>query len=190
MMKEVVLIAYGIFSGHSLLLVVLLFIRHKNSGSKLLSLVLLLLTARVGKSIISLAFPQLMLPVNVIGLISMAALGPLILFYVEELYVSSQTPRRKVVLHLLPAAISAAAWNWTLLNTAYFVITAHLLGYVAYTTILLFVNREIYAIDNIRWRWGKGVTLGVFALLISFTIQLFVYSPVLYLINIGISVTV
>jgi len=189
-MDEVVLISYGFFCGYSLLLVVLLFVRHENSGNKLLSFVLLLLLGRVGKSVISLAFPGAILPVNVVGLASMAALGPMMLFYVEELYTGSRIPRRKAAIHLIPAVACLLVWDWTLLNPAYFVITAHFLGYIFYTAGWLFANREIYAIDNIRWRWSKGVITGIFIMSISFATQLFIYEPVLYLGNIGISVGV
>jgi AraC-like DNA-binding protein len=186
-MKEIILLGYGVFTGHSLLLALLLFLKHRNSGNKLLGLILLLVTVRVGKSIISLAWLEWALPVNVFGLAAMAALGPLLVFYVEELYTES---KRTVWIHLLPAVVCLAAWNWTLINIGYIIITAQFLGYFAYTCRLLINRSELYAVDNIRWRWTKGVVLGLLAIAISFTIQMIFYDPMIYLANVGVSVTV
>ncbi|HWA33614.1 MAG TPA: AraC family transcriptional regulator [Cyclobacteriaceae bacterium] len=186
-MKEGILLGYGIFAGHSLLLAILLFLRHRNSGNKLLGVILLLLTARVGKSIISLAWPQWALPVNVLGLAAMAALGPFLLFYVGSLYTKS---KGKLWIHLIPAVMCLGAWSWILINVGYIIITAQLLAYVGYTCMFAFRNSEIYAVDNIRWRWTKGVVLGMMAISISFTIQMIFYNPIIYLANVGVSVAV
>lgn len=186
-MKEIVLLGYGVFTGHSLLLALVLFLRHRNSGNKFLGLILLLITVRVGKSIISLAWLEWALPVNVFGLAAMAALGPLLLFYVEELYTES---KRTIWVHLIPAAICLAAWNWTLINIGYFIITAQLLIYLAYTSTLLIKRSELYAVDNIRWRWTKGVVSGMIVIAISFTVQMIFYNPMVYLANVGASVAV
>jgi AraC-like DNA-binding protein len=189
-MKEIVLLTYGLFAGHSLFLASWLFLKHKHSGNRLLGLILLLLTLRVGKSILSLAIFSWAIPVNVIGLAAMAALGPFALFYMQALFCNTSLPLKKMALHLVPAFICLGAWRWTLINPAYYVITAHLFAYLVYTASILFRNSEKYVVDNIRWRWSKYVLAGLFAITVSFGLQLFLYAPVLYLANIGISVLV
>src|SRR5688572_12526725 len=163
-MKDFVLLTYGLFAGHSLFLAAWLFLRHKHSGNRPLGLILFLLTLRVGKSILSLAIFSWAVPVNVIGLASMAALGPFVLYYIQELFSTHTRPVKKMWLHLVPAVICLGAWSWTLINPAHYVITALLLGYLMYTAARLFRNSETFAADNIRWRWSKGVLLGLFAI--------------------------
>ncbi len=185
-MKELILLGYGIFAGQGLLLALMLFLRHRGSGNKLLAVILILITVRVSKSIVSLAWLEWALPVNVFGLSAMAALGPLTLFYTEQLYSNS----KRKWLHLLPALFCLGAWTWPLINVGYVIITAQLLGYLVFTASLLSKNSELYAVDNIRWRWSKGVVAGMLTISISFTAQMIFYDPTVYLANVGVSVAV
>ncbi len=184
-MKEVVLLGYGIFAGSSLLLALLLLTTHRNSGNRLLAIILLLLTARVGKSILSLAWPEIALLANVVGLAAMAALGPMTLFYVQELF---NTARRRSWLHGLPMVISLGAWTWTLINVGYIIITVHLLCYLVYVGVMIVKNAELFGVDNIRWRWTKGLLVGMLIISVSFVVQMIFYDPLVYLANVGVSV--
>lgn len=185
-MKELVLFIFAFFNGHSIFLATQLFLRHRNTGNKLLGILLILMTLRVGKSVLILYKPELALSVSVIGLVSMAGIGPLVYLYVLNLF--SKTKFRKIILlHFIPAAICLFFWNWTYLNYGYFLISLLLNGYLFYTTYFLYQNKASLMTDSIRFKWATWVLIGLYFLSICFILQLIIYKPVLYLTVIGFS---
>lgn len=185
-MKEIALFAFAFFTGHSLFLSVLLFLFHKNTENKLLGILLVLLTIRVGKSVLILYNPALALPSSIIGLSSMAALGPIAYFYVLNLF-SKTTFRMKHSIHFVPSIISLFLFKWHYLNYGYYLISIMLCTYLLFITYSIYKNKTIYITDNIRFKWAIGVTLALWFLTFIFMIQLFIYLPILYLAVVGLS---
>jgi AraC-like DNA-binding protein len=143
----------------------------------------------VGKSVLTLAFPEEALWLSTVGLVCMAALGPLLHHYCAHLFsFAYEKKSKKLLIHFLPALLSCFAWTWPLVNVAYYVITLHTLIYLIITARQLYLNRDTYSADNIRWRWSVGVLSASGAIWISFLAQILVYVPLLYMIVVGISV--
>jgi AraC-like DNA-binding protein len=185
-MKEVVLFAFAFFCGHSLFLAVLLFLKHKNSGNKLLGILLILLTVRVGKSVLILYKPELALPASIFGLSAMAAAGSITYFYILNLFSKTAFEKLQLV-HFVPAIICLFLWKWSYLNYSYYLISILLCGYLLSITYILYKNKSTYITDNIKFRWATGVTVALWFLTITFILQLLIYMPILYLAVVGLS---
>jgi AraC-like DNA-binding protein len=187
-MRDALLILFSLLVGHILFLSLTLLINHRRSGNFTLGLILLLFAVRVGKSVLALAFPAESLWLSTAGLVAMAALGPMLYQYSRQLFALTQEPDKTFLLHLLPALLCCFAWSWPLVNTAYYVITLHLLVYLLITAHHLHRHRESYRADNIRWKWSVVVMVASGVIWITFLAQVLVYVPWLYLIVVGTSV--
>lgn len=187
-MRDALLILFAMLTGHILFLSLTLLLPRRQSGNRLLGIILLLFAVRVGKSVLSLLYPSEALWLSRAGLIAMAALGPLLYLYCVQLFVLPQRPRYRFFLHLLPALLCGLAWNWAVVNIAYYVITLHLLVYLLITVRHLYLNLESYQADNIRWKWSVGILLAAGAVWLTFLAQILVYVPLLYFVVVSVSV--
>ncbi len=187
-MEDTILILFSILAGHILYLSIALVLNHKHTGNFMLGIILVLLGLRVGKSVLTLIFPAEALWLSTVGLACMAALGPLIHHYCIQLFSITSERYKKLLIHFLPALLCCFALSWPVVNMAYYVITLHMLAYLIITTRQLYVNREVYRADNIRWRWSVGVMTASGVIWISFLAQIVMYTPFLYATVVGISV--
>jgi len=187
-MRDILLILFSAFVGHILFLAVALLLNHKRSGNLPLGIILILLSIRVGKSVLALAFPDEALWLSLLGLASMAALGPLLYYYVAGPFSMDNPVRKSLLPQFIPAVLCCFAFTWPVLNPLYYVITLQMLIYLILAGRRLYQNREIYHVDNVRWKWGLGVLVGISIDWLCFLAQLFIYTPIFYLVVVGSSV--
>jgi AraC-like DNA-binding protein len=187
LLDNITFFLFAFLAGHSLFLTLVLIFGGHRRNTKLLGLLLLLLLIRVGKSVISLAIPESAFFVSIIGLVSMAAVGPVLWSYTRGLFQSSKLIAPGHFFHLIPSFLMIFIPSWKWLNLAYYLVTAHLLFYLIFLSIFLLKNREALRIDNIHWRWAT-VLLACFSLIwITFALQLFAYDRLLYVIIVIVS---
>lgn len=179
-MTNLLLIVFSLLVGHVLFLACHLIINHRSSGNLLLGIALVLYAGRVGKSVLTLAFPSESLWLSTFGLVCMAALGPVLYLYSHQLFASGRTFTRRTLFHFVPALLCCFGWSWRIVNPAYYAITLHLLIYLVAATRYLCVHREMFRSDNIRWKWSQGVILASLVIWILFVAQIMVYSSLLY----------
>jgi AraC-like DNA-binding protein len=173
---------FAFLAGHGVFLSLTLFKleRDSHSVSRLLGLLLFLTLIRVGKSVATLAFPDFSLILSLVGLISMAAIGPLLLAYIKRLFYSPEKIPFRMV-HLIPALLSSLLWSWKFLNVGYYLITFQYLVYLLVIISILLKQKEVVKPDDVRWRWALTTTGGLAALWLTFALQLFIYDKLLYL---------
>jgi AraC-like DNA-binding protein len=187
-MTNILLVVCSVLVGHIFYLALYLIVNHRQSGNHLLGIALILYATRVGKSVLTLAFPEEALWLSSIGLVCMAALGPLLYLYSIQLFSTENRITKSSFFHFIPAVLGCFCWNWNTLNPAYYLITLQMLTYVMVVSHHLYVNREIYHVDNIRWKWSIGVTIASWIIWVSFQLQILIYRPLQYLAVVCISV--
>src|SRR5688572_18659745 len=130
LLENILFFSFAFFAGHTLFLTLVLIFKIPGSNTFLLGIFLFLILVRVGKSVLSLAFPESAFFVSIVGLTSMAAMGPILWNYVRGLFQFSNTSRKILFLNLSPTIIIIFIWSWKWLNLAYFVFTIHLFLYL------------------------------------------------------------
>jgi len=118
---------------------------------------------------------------------------PLVLFYIVGLFTNETRLTRWNYIQLTPSLatlILLVAFNWTWMTVLYYFFTAHLFFYIGWTGIHLFMNRAMYMVDDLRWRWAWGVVAGHALIGISFVIQMTFYAPVTYTLNVVVACVV
>lgn len=180
--ETILFFSFAFLAGHALFITLVLILRMPKNNNLFLGILLMLILVRVGKSVLSLAFPERAFLVSIIGLAAMASLGPILWVYVRGLFQLSNTKRRTIIFNLLPTGIIIFIWSWKWLNLAYFVFTIQLLVYIIASAYFLIKNKEVLKVDNIRLKWAAIILVGVSAIWISFFLQLFAYDRAFYLV--------
>jgi AraC-like DNA-binding protein len=181
LLENILLFSFAFLAGHALFLALVLILKMPKSNTYLLGILLFLILVRVGKSVISLAFPESTFFISIIGLISMAAIGPILWSYLRALFQHSSPKRKVMALSLFPAFFTIFISSWKWLNLAYYVFTIHLLLYLILSAYLLFNNKETFKVDNIRFKWATILLVSCGAIWITFLLQLFAYDRLFYL---------
>ncbi len=175
-------IVFAFAIGHGTFLAATLLIGFNTKVNRLLSLILVVLIVRVGKSILTILFPEWSYLASSIGLIAMTALGPLLLFYIESLFTAFELDRKKSI-HLVALVFSVAVClsaNWRVLNLAYYIFTFYLFVYIFWISYSLYKNATEYRTDDVKWKWSLGIIGGISVIFITFVLQLFVYNRFIY----------
>lgn len=176
--------------GHCIFLAAVLLIMRSKLSNKLLAVLLILLALRESKSLIRLIIDRVEYPVSVMGVITMAWIGPVTLMFLKSFFNSDVKFGRTNMLHFLPGALVIPfLWSdsWRVLNLLYYTFTIHLLTYMGASVWHLTKNRKIYSRDDVRWRWTTAMLTGLLFITITFVLQILVYEPLFYTLNIMIS---
>lgn len=183
----ILLVVAGVATSHCLFLAASLFLLNAKLSNRILAVILLLLAVRTSKSIIALLFPETAYLVSVLGLVAMALLGPLLLFFTVGLFTNHIQLSRRDYLQLLPSAICLILFltiNWTWMTALYYLFTAHVLFYIVWTCLHLLINRELYQVDDLKWKWAWSVFTGISLIWVSFFVQVIFYDPITYTLNV------
>jgi AraC-like DNA-binding protein len=185
---QVILIFCTLAIGHSLFAASALFMINRKLSNRLLATLLLLLAIRIGKSVVQMMLkPEMSYTTSVVGVMSMAAIGPILLFLIKSLFRSDYRIKPVDLLHFLPLAIlpiTLFVQDWRLLGPAYYLITAHLFIYILLTYAYIIKNRDIFRSDNLRWTWSLLIIGSVSILSGSFLLQITNYYPIVYAVNV------
>src|SRR4051812_30402892 len=98
----ILLIIAAVAISHCLYLAGSLFLLNTRLSNRILACILLVLAVRTGKSVVSLLIPETAYWVSVCGLLAMASLGPLILFYIIGLFTNETRLTRWNYIQLCP----------------------------------------------------------------------------------------
>ena len=174
-----VLVISSIACAHALFWAVVLFRLNNRLSNRLLSLLLVMLSLRVGKSVTGFVFPGNIDFFSTLGLASMAQIGPLTYFFTRSLFDNSFRLRGVHYLHFLPGIISLVLalmglWRY------YYVFTAHMIVYVIASVYYLYKNKDVYKADDLKWQWITFILGGITTLWITFVLQLIFYQPLTY----------
>lgn len=185
--RTILLILSAITVSHCFYLAAALRTLSNKISNRLLTLILILFALRTGKSVVSLLFREAQYVTTVVGLLTMACLGPMLLFYVKRQFIEQEELRKNEYLQFIPALagflpVFLVAWSW--MSELYYFFTAHLLFYVVTTALYLWRKKSIYAVDDLQWKWSWYVLGGYSLLTVSFIIQLLFYDPVTYTLNV------
>jgi AraC-like DNA-binding protein len=156
-------------------------------SNRLLTVILVLFAFRTGKSVVSLLFREAQYVTAVVGLLTMACLGPMLLFYVRRLFTEQEPLRRNEYLQFTPALAGFSPlflMDWSWMSEFYYFFTTHLLCYIVATSLYLLRKRSLYAVDDLQWKWSWYVVGGYSLLTVSFIIQLLFYDPLTYTLNV------
>jgi AraC-like DNA-binding protein len=173
--------------GHSLFAAVALLVIHKKRSNQLLALLLFLLSLRIGKSVIGFFFSHMIYGLSIVGVIAMAAIGPVLFLFIQSLFVTLKPASKTVYFHFLPAVflLVVLSWNtWNILSPAYYVITAQVLFYIAMSYGYVMRNRETFRADDLKWKWSLNLLAGMSILWITFALQITVYQRIIYATNV------
>ncbi|MDX1666423.1 MAG: helix-turn-helix domain-containing protein [Saprospiraceae bacterium] len=178
MNEQVLMAVFGSLAlGHSLFLSIS-FWRPGKKGylpNRLLSLQLLALAIRISKSVIVVLFPAAPDVFPAIGLIGMAAIGPLLLLYVQSLLRAGFMPKRQhgwhFALPLLLVFIIPFIGD-RLMYHCYQLVVAQMAVYILISAYLLWENRHVLSSDSDGWRWLLLLHAGVAVIWLTFFAQL------------------
>lgn len=178
-----ILVISSIAVSHGLFWAVVLIGMNQRLSNRLLAALLIMISLRVGKSVFGMLLPGNMYLFASIGVVSMAAIGPLLFLFTRSLFDSSYRLKITDWLHLLPVVfliILTAFPDWAYLNATYRVFTLSLLIYMIVTLAFLWMNRETLRADDMKWRWIHFIIGGIGLLWITFVCQLLFYQPLVY----------
>lgn len=177
------LVFCSVVVSHALFWAITLLGMNQRLSNKLLSALLIVLSLRVGKSVLGLLLPEHMYFFAMVGLISMAEIGPILFLFTKSLFDTTFRLRKKDYIHLVPgiALLSIASLtDWDILNTTYRVVTASVMVYIVASAIHLYKNAESFKSDDTKWRWIIYILAGITALWVTFVCQLLFYQPLVY----------
>lgn len=177
------LIISSVAISHGLFWAVVLIGLNQRLSNRLLAFLLIMISLRVGKSTMGILLPGNMYLFSSIGVVSMAAIGPLLLLFARSLFDSSYRLKWTDWLHFLPPAailILMIARGGKFINGAYTLFTASVLIYIIATLAHLWQNRETFRADDMKWKWIHFIIGGIGLLLITFVCQLLFYQPLVY----------
>jgi AraC-like DNA-binding protein len=186
----VLLVLAAVAISHCFYLAAWLFLLNAKLANRILACMLLVLAIRTGKSVVALLFPETAYWVSILGLMAMALVGPLILLYTLGLFTTEARPAKRSWAHLAPALSTLVLFvtlNWTLMTVLYYFFTAHMLFYICWSGIHLSANRQIYGVDDLRWKWAWAIVAGHALVWISFVVQMIFYDPVTYTVNVVVA---
>ncbi|WP_276373935.1 helix-turn-helix domain-containing protein [Chryseolinea sp. H1M3-3] len=174
--------------GHSLFSAIALMTLSHKLSNRLLALLLVLLALRIGKSVIQMIIkPEMSYLVSIIGLTAMAAIGPVLYFLLRSLFDTKARATKSDYLHLLPAFLLPFLYfvlDWNVLSLLYYIITGHVLLYLAIGFWFILSNREVFKTDDLKWKWAILLLLSVSLLWCSFVLQVTNYHPIVYATNV------
>lgn len=176
---NILLVVCSIACGHALFWAAVLYRLNHRLSNRLLSLLLVTLALRVGKSVTGFVFPGHMDLFSTIGLASMAQIGPMAFLFTRSLFNSTFRLRPKDYLHFVPGIVSVAfamRGEWVV----YYVFTAHVFVYLLLCVAYLFNHREVYQADDLKWQWITYILAGITILWVTFVLQLIFYHPLVY----------
>lgn len=191
---RVLLVLCSIAVSHALFwAVVLLRLNHRLSN-RLLAVLLILLSLRVGKSPVGLLYPELMYFSSSIGVGSMALIGPVLFLFTQSFFERQFRITKLNFLHLAPGLVLCTylagsgiasifipfETTWLFLNYTYLPFTFHMLFYIALTVAYVIWRRELIASDDLKLQWITYVICAVTIIWITFICQLFFYQPLTY----------
>jgi len=180
---QVLLIICSLAAGHALFWAFVLFTLNKKLSNRLMSLLLVMLALRIGKSVTGIVVPGYLYFFSTIGVVSMAEIGPLLYLFTRSLFDSGFKLSAKDYLHFLPGLfvlIVMLVTKWQFLNISYYLFTIHFFVYLLLTWNYLLKNKEQFQPDDLKWKWANFVLLGVSLIGITFILQLLFYHPVVY----------
>lgn len=163
----------------------------ESKSNRLLALLLFALALRISKSVIIIVLPRSSEIFPAIGLIGMAAIGPLLFLYIKSLFTRSQNIY--AWLHLLPSGFIAATVLFASEETIYRyyqLIVLQILIYLIISFIYLKNNLIEIKANRLRKEWSLRLSGGVFAIWLAFLYQLILDSYVSYIIATSIAVIV
>jgi AraC-like DNA-binding protein len=152
-------------------------------SNRLLAFLLIMISLRVGKSVVGMLMPGYVYFFASVGVVSMAAIGPLLFLFTKSLFNSTYKLTWKDWLHLLPALVLLAGLivrTDKFPNGPYTVFTASVLVYMIVTLVYLWLNRETFRADDMKWKWIFFIIGGIALLWITFVCQLLFYQPLVY----------
>lgn len=170
--------------GHSLFLAVFFWTSPSKRplSNRLLALLLLALAIRICKSIIIVAFPEASDFWPALGLIGMAAIGPLLWLYLQSLLQANFRLKVHQLLHFsLSAALLVVIFFVEELGLLYAITIYQILAYLVAS--VLFVGRKKVVLKNTpSWRkWIYSLLGGVSAIWAAFTFQLYFATALTYI---------
>jgi AraC-like DNA-binding protein len=185
--RTILLIFSAITVSHCIYLAVIIRSLSNRITNQLLTAILVLFAFRTGKSVVSLLFREAQGVTTVVGLLTMAGLGPLLFFYIKRLFSEEIPLRRTEYFHFVPMVIAfapvfAIAWSW--MSLLYYLFTGHLILYIIISGMYLWKKKPVYSMDDLQWRWSWYVVFGYALLSTSFVIQLLFYDPLTYTLNV------
>ncbi len=186
----VLLVLAAVAISHCLYLAGSLLLLNSKHSNRILACLLLVLAVRTGKSVVTLAFPETSYWISVWGLMAMALLGPLVLLYTVGLFATEARSSKRNYAHLVPSLstmILFVSWNWTWMTVLYYFFTAHLLFYIGWSAIHLLANRQVYVVDDLRWKWAWAIVAGHAFIWVSFVVQMSFYELITYTINVVVA---
>jgi AraC-like DNA-binding protein len=178
-----VLVISSIAVSHALFWAVVLIGMNQRLSNRLLAALLIMISLRVGKSVFGMLIPGNMHLFASIGVVSMSAIGPLLLMFTRSLFDSNYRLTWKDWIQFVPTVlllIMAPLPGWSFLTATYRIFTTLVLVYMIATLVFLWSNREVFRADDTKWRWVIYIIAGVGLLWITFVCQLLFYQPLVY----------
>jgi AraC-like DNA-binding protein len=178
-----ILVISSIAVSHGLFWAVVLVGMNQRLSNRLLAVLLIAISLRVGKSVFGMLIPGNMYLFASIGVVSMSAIGPLLFFFTKSLFDSSYKLRMVDWLQLAPSGLLLIATffpDWSFLIITYRIFTSLVLVYIIATLTFLWGNRETLHADDMKWRWIMYIIAGIGLLWITFVCQLLFYQPMVY----------
>ncbi|HMJ67265.1 MAG TPA: helix-turn-helix domain-containing protein [Cyclobacteriaceae bacterium] len=177
------LVISSIAVSHGLFWATVLLGMNQRLSNRLLAVLLIMISFRVGKSVVGMLMPGYMYFFSGVGVVSMSAIGPLLFLFAKSLFDSTYKVTWKDWLHFVPPAVLLVVMlirEGRFINGAYTVFTASVLVYMIATLIFLLRNRETFRADDMKWKWIMFIIGGIGLLFITFVCQLLFYQPLTY----------
>jgi AraC-like DNA-binding protein len=179
----VLLVISSVAVSHGLFWATVLIGLNQRLSNRLLACLLIMISFRVGKSVVGMLMPGHMYFFSGVGVVSMSAIGPLLFFFARSLFDSNYRLTVKDWIHLVPSVallIVLLVRQGQYINGAYTVFTASVLIYMIATLIFLWSNRETFRADDMKWQWIMLIIGAIAVLWITFVCQLLFYRPLVY----------
>ncbi|HZY79511.1 MAG TPA: helix-turn-helix domain-containing protein [Cyclobacteriaceae bacterium] len=178
----VLLVISSVAVSHGLFWATVLIGLNQKLSNRLLACLLIMISLRVGKSTVGMLMPEYQIFFSGVGVVSMSAIGPLLLFCAHSLFDSNYKLKLREWLHFVPSIILMIALliKQYYINGAYTVFTASVLIYMIATLIFLWTNRETFRADDMKWTWIMFIIGAIAVLWITFVCQLLFYRPLVY----------
>ncbi|MDX1636818.1 MAG: helix-turn-helix transcriptional regulator [Balneolaceae bacterium] len=153
--------------------------------NRLLALVLLALAVRISKSVIIIAFPYSSEIFPAIGLVGMAAIGPLLYLYLQSIHIEEFTLSARHASHFIPSILIAGLLPMPFITEA--IIFRFYQFVVAQIFVYLLLGLQLHVTraetsGTLKNRWGYILLSGAFVIWLAFFFQLIIDTLLLYVI--------
>ncbi len=179
----ILLVISSIAVSHGLFWATVLMGMNQRLSNRLLAWLLIMISFRVGKSVVGMLMPGYMYFFSGIGVVSMSAIGPLLFFFARSLFDSNYKLTLKDWVQFVPSLILLVVLivrEGKFINGAYTIFTASVLVYMIATLVFLLRNREAFRTDDMKWKWIMFIVGGISVLWVTFVCQLLFYQPLVY----------